>query len=101
MSNSVASIFHLKEDETKYRLLTSDYVSEVEMDGRKILKVEKEGLKLLAKQAFTDISHLLRTSHLEKLASILKDPEASDNDRFVALELLKNASIAAGGTLPM
>lgn len=101
MSNSVASIFQLGKDETEYRLLTKEFVSEQDIDGRKILKVEKEGLRSLAKQAFTDISHLLRTSHLEKLAGILKDPEASDNDRFVALELLKNASIAAGGTLPM
>lgn len=101
MSQSVASIFQLGEDKTNYRLLTKEHVSQETLGNRKILKVEKEGLKKLAKAAFTDISHLLRTSHLEKLAGILKDPEASDNDRFVAMELLKNASIAAGGTLPM
>lgn len=101
MSHSTASIFHLGEDKTKYKLLTSDFVSEQNIGGRKILKVEPEALTMLSGTAFTDISHLLRTSHLEKLASILYDKEASDNDRFVALELLKNASIAAGGTLPM
>ena len=101
MSQSVASIFQLGEDKTEYRLLTKDFVSEEKLGKRTILKVENEGIKLLAKTAFTDISHLLRTTHLEKLRSILDDPEASDNDKFVALELLKNASIAAGGTLPM
>lgn len=101
MSQSVASIFQLGEDKTEYRLLTKEHVKMETLGDRQILKVEKEGLKKLAKEAFTDISHLLRTSHLEKLSSILEDPEASDNDRFVAMELLKNASIAAGGTLPM
>lgn len=101
MSHSAASLFHLGEDKTEYRHLTGDFVKEETIGGRKILKIEPEALTVLAKAAFTDIAHLLRTSHLEKLRGILDDPEASDNDRFVAMELLKNASIAAGGTLPM
>ncbi|MBK9143321.1 MAG: fumarate hydratase [Candidatus Melainabacteria bacterium] len=101
MSHSAASLFRLGEDKTEYRHLTGDFVKEEMIGGRKILKVEPEALTVLAKAAFTDIAHLLRTSHLEKLRGILDDPEASDNDRFVAMELLKNASIAAGGTLPM
>lgn len=101
MSHSAASLFRLGEDKTEYRHLTGDFVKEEMIGGRKILKIEPEALTVLAKAAFTDIAHLLRTSHLEKLRGILDDPEASDNDRFVAMELLKNASIAAGGTLPM
>jgi len=83
-----------------FKKLTSDYVSTIEVDGRKVLKVEPEGLTLLAEQAMTDIAHLLRPGHLKQLAKILDDPEASDNDRFVALELLKNANVAAGMVLP-
>jgi len=83
-------------DTTTYRRLTTEHVR---LDGD-ILRVEPEGLALLAFHAFDDITHLLRTSHLESLRKILDDPEASDNDRFVALELLKNANIAAGHVLP-
>lgn len=101
MSHSAASLFQLGKDTTKYRHVTSEYVSQVEWQGKKMLMVEPEALTRIAKEAFRDVSHLLRTSHLENLKSILDDKEASDNDRFVALELLKNASIAAGGTLPM
>lgn len=101
MSHSAASLFQLGKDTTKYRHVTSDHVSQVEWQGKKMLMVEPEALTRIAKEAFRDVSHLLRTSHLENLKSILDDKEASDNDRFVALELLKNASIAAGGTLPM
>ena len=90
----------LSGDSTEYRKLTSDHVSVVTIDGRDMLKVSAQGLTLLAKEAMTDVSHLLRSSHLEQLASILSDPEASDNDRFVALDLLKNAIIAAEGVLP-
>ncbi len=86
--------------DTVYRKITSDYVSTINVDGKEILKVEAEGIRLLTAQAMKDIAHLLRTSHLEKLAKILKDPEASDNDRFVATELLKNANIASGMVLP-
>ncbi len=92
--------FPLAKDSTPYRLLTRDFVKTVEVDGRKILKVEPEALTFLAREALKDISFYLRTAHLEKVANILKDPEASDNDRFVALTLLKNAAIAAEGQLP-
>ncbi|MTI16964.1 fumarate hydratase [Rhodobacteraceae bacterium RKSG542] len=95
------SLFPLGTDETPYRKLTSDYVSEVEFDGTTVLKVEQEGLRLLAEEAFKDINHYLRTSHLEQLRKILDDPEATDNDRFVAFDLLKNANISAAGVLPM
>lgn len=87
-------------DETNYRKLTSDYVREIEVEGRTLLKVEPEALELLAAEAMRDIAHLLRPGHLAQLAAILEDPEASDNDRFVALELLKNANVAAGMVLP-
>jgi fumarate hydratase class I len=88
-------------DETPYRLLTTEGVSTVEAAGRTFLQVEPEALTLLARQAFRDIAHLLRPAHLSQLARILDDPEASANDRYVALDLLKNANIAAGGVLPM
>ncbi|MGZ6793052.1 MAG: fumarate hydratase, partial [Mycobacteriales bacterium] len=88
-------------DETPYRLLTADGVSTVEAAGRTFLQVEPEALTLLARTAMRDIAHLLRPAHLAQLRRILDDPEASANDRFVALDLLKNANIAAGGVLPM
>jgi fumarate hydratase class I len=88
-------------DDTPYRLLTADGVSTIEAAGRTFLQVEPEALTLLAREAFRDIAHLLRPAHLQQLAKILEDPEASANDRFVALDLLKNANIAAGGVLPM
>ena len=91
----------LGEDATPYRLLTSDHVSSGTFEGRDILKVDTEGLILLADQAIRDSSHLLRPEHLAQLRKILDDPEASDNDRFVAMEMLKNANISAGGILPM
>ena len=91
----------LGEDSTPYRLLTSDHVSTGTFEGRDILKVATEGLTLLADQAIRDSSHLLRPEHLAQLRKILDDPEASDNDRFVAMEMLKNANISAGGILPM
>ncbi|HVU01534.1 MAG TPA: fumarate hydratase [Polyangiaceae bacterium] len=91
----------LGKDETPYRLLTKDHVSTFEAGGESFLKVEKEALTRLTRDAMRDIAHLLRPGHLQQLANILKDPEASDNDRFVALDLLKNANIAAGGVLPM
>lgn len=94
-------MFPLGEDTAPYRLLTTDYVSRGEFDGQPVLKVDTRALTLMAEDAMRDTSHLLRPGHLEQLARILDDPEASDNDRFVALELLKNANIAAGGVLPM
>jgi fumarate hydratase class I len=87
-------------DETAYRRLEGDYVSTFEAGGRRFLQVDPEAITLLTKTAMLDIAHLLRPGHLKQLAAILDDPEASDNDRFVAVELLKNACIAAGGILP-
>ncbi|MGY9075217.1 MAG: fumarate hydratase [Acidimicrobiales bacterium] len=86
--------------EITYRKITSDYVSTFEVGGRRFLQVDPEGLRLLTAEAMRDIAHMLRTDHLSQVASILADPEASANDRFVAVELLKNANIAAGGVLP-
>ncbi|XVV05727.1 fumarate hydratase [Actinosynnema sp. CA-248983] len=86
---------------TEYRLVTSDGVSVVEAAGRKFLQVEPSTLTLLAKEAIRDIQHLLRSSHLKQLRAIVDDPEASGNDRFVAMDLLRNACISAGGVLPM
>src|SRR3954471_4203162 len=88
-------------DDTPYRLLTADGVSTVEAAGRTFLQVQPEALTLLAQHALRDISHLLRPAHLAQLRRILDDAEASPNDKFVALDLLKNANIAAGGVLPM
>lgn len=93
-------LFERGPDTTRYRKLTSDGVSTVSVDGRELLKVDPEALRLLAQTAFDDISHLLRPAHLQQLRSILDDPESSENDRFVALELLRNANIAAGRVLP-
>lgn len=94
-------MFPKGEGQTEYRKLTDEYVSTVEFEGRTIIRVDKEALTVLAAEAFKDVSHLLRPSHLKQLAEILDDPEASQNDRFVAYDLLKNANIASGGVLPM
>ena len=89
-------------DTTEYRLLTTEGVSTVEgPDGTRFLRVEPQAIRLLTETAMHDISHYLRPDHLAQVAKILDDPEASDNDKFVALDLLKNANIAAGGVLPM
>lgn len=93
--------FPQDKDETEYRLISSEHVSEDEFKGQKILCVAPEGLTLLASEALKDISHLLRPSHLKQLQTILEDPDASDNDKYVAYDLLKNANISAGGVLPM
>ena len=93
-------LFELGPDDTPYRKLSADGVSSVSLDGRDILQVDATALRLLARTAFDDISHLLRPAHLAQLRAILDDPEASNNDRFVALELLRNANIAAGRVLP-
>ncbi|KAL6764804.1 fumarate hydratase [Haematococcus lacustris] len=85
---------------TAYRKLTSDGVEVLKVGGKEVLQVAPEALTLVAREAMVDIAHLLRPAHLKQLASILKDPEASSNDRFVALELLKNANVAAGMVLP-
>ncbi len=94
-------MFQLGKDTTEYRELTKKHVSTAAFEGKEILKVEPEGLTLLAEQAFRDAAFLLRPSHLEQLQAILDDPEASDNDKYVALELLQNAIISAEGIFPM
>ena len=98
---SYSDLLPLGPDETPYRLLTTDGVSVTEAAGRSFLTVEPEALRLLTETAMHDIAHLLRPGHLAQLRRILDDPDASPNDRFVALDLLKNANIAAGGVLPM
>ncbi len=95
------ALFGLGPDATPYRRLTGDHVGGGTFDGQAVLKVNPSALTLLAREAFHDISHLLRPSHLAQLRAILDDREASANDKFVALEFLKNANIAAGGVLPM
>jgi len=92
--------FPLQKDDTTYKLISKDHVSTIEVDGRTILKVNPKALKLLAEHALADVSFMLRTAHLEKVAKILEDPEATDNDRFVAYTLLKNAETAVEGKLP-
>jgi fumarate hydratase class I len=92
--------FQIEKDSTKYRLLTSDYVKVVKEGERNILKVDPKGLEFLAQEAVSDLSFYLRPSHLEKLASILDDPEATDNDRFVAYMMLRNTTISANEDLP-
>ncbi len=94
-------MFPLGEDLTPWRRLPIEGVSTVEVEGKRVVKVPVRALEDLAFQACKDVSHLLRPGHLQQLANILRDPEASANDRFVALDLLKNANIAAGGVLPM
>ena len=94
-------MFPLGPDETEYRLVSTEGVSTFDTPQGTFLKVEPDAIRSLTAEAMRDIAHFLRTSHLEQLAKILDDPEASANDRFVALDLLKNASIAAGGVLPM
>ena len=98
---SYADLLPLGEDKTKYRNIGKAGVSVIKLGDREFLQVGPEALTLLSETAIHDISHYLRAAHLQQLANILKDPEASPNDRFVALDLLKNANIAAGGILPM
>ena len=100
MSFDYQPVFEFGEDETPYRLVTTEGISTVEAAGRTLLKVEPSVLEALAFEAVRDISHLLRPGHLQQLRDILDDPEASDNDRFVALQLLHNANVAAGMVLP-
>jgi fumarate hydratase class I len=96
-----SDLLPLGADRTKYRLVSKEGVSVIKLGDKEFLQVEPSALTLLTETAIHDISHYLRTEHLEQLAKILTDPEASANDRFVALDLLKNANIAAGGVLPM
>lgn len=92
--------YPITKDDTQYRKITSDYVKVEKLGDREILTVDTKGLELLAETAMTDVSFMLRTSHLEKLRAIIDDPEATDNDRFVAYNLLQNAAVAVNGELP-
>ena len=93
-------MFEHGEDKTEYYLLTKDYVSVSEFEGKPMLKIEKEGLTAMANTAFRDVSFMLRRSHNEQVAKILSDPEASDNDKYVAITFLRNAEVASKGILP-
>ncbi|MFH2057528.1 MAG: fumarate hydratase [Pseudomonadota bacterium] len=95
------TMFPLGEDTTEYRLLTREHVTTKEFNGKEVLVVAPQGLTLLANAAFKDVAHLYRAEHLEKVKHIIDDPESSDNDRYVALELLKNAVIASQKIYPM
>ena len=94
-------MFQLGKDETEYYLLTKDYVSVSEFEGKPMLKIAPEGLTAMANAAFRDVSFLVRRAHNEQVAKILSDPEASDNDKYVALTFLRNAEVAAKGKLPL
>ena len=96
-----APMFQLGKDETEYYLLTKEGVSVSEFEGTPILKVTSEALTKMANAAFRDVSFLLRRSHNEQVAKILSDPDASDNDKYVALTFLRNAEVAAKGKLPL
>ena len=90
-----APMFQLGEDKTEYRLLSKEGVTTAEFEGKTIVKVSKEALTLLAQQAFHDVEFMLRREHNEQVAAILKDDEASENDKYVALQFLRNAEVAA------
>src|ERR1051325_3670419 len=94
-------LFPLGKDTTTYRKISSEGVRLEKVMGKDVLVVSREAMRLLSEAAFMDINHLLRPAHLASLKSIVEDPEASDNDKFVAFDFLKNANIAAGGVLPM
>lgn len=94
-------MFPLKEDSTEYYQLSSEHVASTSVNGAEVLQIAPEGLTLLAERAFTDVAHLYRTSHLKQLRKIFDDPQSSPNDRYVALEMLKNAVIAADKVFPM
>ena len=101
MDYKFQKLFPLGTDTTEYRLLTDKYVTSVNWAGRDILEIDPDGLRFLAKEAMREASFFLRPAHQEKVASILKDPEASENDKFVARALLKNSVVAAKGQLPI
>jgi fumarate hydratase class I len=96
-----SDLLPLGQDTTKYRFLGSEGVTTIQLGDKKFLHVSPEAITRLSETALHDISHYLRTAHLAQLANILDDPESSPNDRFVALDLLKNANISTGGVLPM
>ena len=92
--------YPILKDDTQYKKLSSDYVKVELLGDREILTIDPKGLELLAQEAMNDVSFMLRTAHLQKLNNILSDPEATDNDRFVAYNLLQNAVVAVEGQLP-
>ena len=94
-------LFPLGKDTTPYRKISAEALRVEKVMGEEVVVVPREALRVLAEAAFTDIAHLLRPAHLASLKSIVEDPEASNNDKFVAFDFLKNANIAAGGVLPM
>lgn len=96
-----APMFQVGEDTTEYYHLTSEHVSLGNFEGKEILKVTPEALTMLIERAFTDVNFMLRRSHNECVAKILKDPESSDNDKYVALTMLRNAEVSAKGVLPI
>lgn len=100
MAFKYSPMFQISKDDTQYRLLTKEHVKVIDVDGKKMLKVGREGLKMLARQAFEEVSFYLRPGHLRQLADELADPEASENDRFVCYTHLQNAVVAAHGQLP-
>jgi len=93
-------MFDLGDDDTDYRLITDEHVEVLQVGDREVLKVDPEAIRMLAAAAIRDVSHLFRPGHLQQLRNILDDPEASDNDRFVAMEMLKNANVSAAMVLP-
>ena len=95
-----APMFQMGKDDTEYRLLTKEGVTLSEFEGKEIVKVSKEALTLLAQEAFHDVEFMLRRSHNEQVAQVLNDPEASENDKYVALQFLRNAEVACKGILP-
>lgn len=95
-----APMFQLGKDDTEYRLVSKEGISVGEFEGKEILKVSKEALTLLAQEAFHDCEFMLRRAHNEQVAKILTDPEASENDKYVALQFLRNAETAVKGVLP-
>ena len=95
-----APMFQLGEDKTEYRLLSKEGITLSEFEGKEIIKVSPEALTLLAQEAFHDVEFMLRREHNEQVAAILRDPEASENDRYVALQFLRNAETACKGILP-
>src|SRR5690606_41994444 len=95
------TLLPLGPDDTQYRQVTAEHVSVADFNGHEILQVAPQALTLIAEEAMRDIAHYLRPGHLQQLSKIFDDPEATPNDRFVAMELLKNANISASGVLPM
>ena len=101
MSFAFSTMFPVTNDNTEYELLEKNYVSSETFQNKNILLIQPEAFRIITENAFYKISHLYRSSHLKQLKKILEDKEASKNDHFVALTMLKNANISASGVLPM